>query len=241
MKSLRDFEATIFNKINPAVNFSITRYVLAIGIFVAVVVFGIISTFSLGVDLLPAVNIPVVLVVTSFPGATPGVVDQQITQVIENVVSSLSGITDISSNSSIGISRVAISFDASTDKTADANQVSTLVAAAIRSLPSGVNPPTIRTFDPNSQPIVQFGISGGAASPSEVSDYVQNTLTPALQLVPGVANVGVDGAPARQFVVLPGSEQAAVLQPRAPAGRRPPSSIPRSTRPSAPSSARTAR
>ena len=201
MKSLRDFEATIFNKINPAVNFSITRYVLSIGIFVAVVVFGIISTFSLGVDLLPAVNIPVVLVVTSFPGATPGVVDQQITQVIENVVSSLSGITDISSNSSIGISRVAISFDPSSDKTADANQVSTLVAAAIRSLPPGINPPTIRTFDPNSQPIVQFGISGGAASPADVSDYVQNTLTPSLQLVPGVANVGVDGAPARQFIV----------------------------------------
>jgi HAE1 family hydrophobic/amphiphilic exporter-1 len=201
MKSLRDIEATVFNKINPAVNFSITRYVLAIGIFVAVLVFGIISMFGLGVDLLPAVNIPVVLVVTQFPGATPSVVDQQITQVMENVVSSLSGITDISSNSSIGISRVAVSFDPSTDKTSDANQVSTLVAAAVRLLPPGINPPTIRTFDPNSQPIIQFGISGGAASPAEVSDYVQNTLTPSLQLVPGVANVTVDGAPARQFMV----------------------------------------
>ncbi len=201
MKSLREVEATIFNKINPAVNFSVTRYVLAIGIFVAVLVFGIISALRLGVDLLPAINIPVVVVVTSFPGATPGVVDQQVTQVIENVVSSLSGITDISSNSSIGTSRVSVSFDEATDKTSDANQVSTLVAAAIRTLPPGINPPTIRTFDPNSQPIIQFGISGGAASPSDVSDYVQNTLTPSLQLVPGVANVGVDGAPARQFVV----------------------------------------
>jgi hydrophobic/amphiphilic exporter-1 (mainly G- bacteria), HAE1 family len=202
MKSLRDLEATVFNKINPAVSFSITRYVLAIGIFVAVVVFGIISTFSLGVDLLPAVNIPVVLVVTQFPGATPSVIDQQVTQVIENVVSSLSGITDLSSTSAIGVSRVAVSFDPSTDKTSDANQVSTLVAAAVRNLPPGINPPTIRTFDPNSQPIIQFGISGGAASPADVSDYVLNTLTPNLQLVPGVANVGVDGAPARQFMVL---------------------------------------
>jgi HAE1 family hydrophobic/amphiphilic exporter-1 len=202
MKSLRDIEANVFNKVNPAVNFSITRYVLAIGIFVAVLVFGIISTFSLGVDLLPAVNIPVVLVVTNFPGATPSVVDQQVTQVIENVVSSLSGITEISSTSSIGVSRVAVNFDPSTDKTSDANQVSTLVAAAVRNLPAGINPPTIRTFDPNSQPIIQFGISGGAAGPADVSDYVLNTLTPNLQLVPGVANVGVDGAPARQFMVL---------------------------------------
>jgi hydrophobic/amphiphilic exporter-1 (mainly G- bacteria), HAE1 family len=202
MKSLRDLEATVFNKINPAVNFSITRYVLAIGIFVAIFVFGIISMFSLGVDQLPSVNIPVVVVFTSFPGATPSVVDQQITQVIENVVSTLSGITDISSTSSIGQSRVTISFDPSTDKTSDANQVSTLVSAAIRSLPSGINAPTIRTFDPNGQPIIQFGISGGAVPLAKVSDYVQNTLTPSLELVPGVANITVDGAPARQFMVL---------------------------------------
>ncbi len=202
MRSLRDFEATVFNTINPAVNFSVTRYVLAIGIFVAVVVFGFVSMLGLGIDLLPAVNIPVVVVITAFPGATPSVMDQQVTQVIENVVSSLSGITDISSSSSIGVSRVIISFDPGTDKTSDANQVSTLVSASIRSLPTGINPPTIRTFDPNSQPILQFGISGGGASLAEVNDYVQNTLTPNLQLVPGVANVQVDGAPAREFQVL---------------------------------------
>jgi HAE1 family hydrophobic/amphiphilic exporter-1 len=202
MRSLREIETSVFSRVNPAVGFSVRRYVLAVGIFVAIAVFGIVSMVGLGVDLLPAVNIPVVVVITQFPGATPGVVDQQITQVIENVVSSLNGITDLSSTSSIGVSRVIISFDPSTDKTSDANQVSTLVAAAVRQLPAGVNPPSIRTFDPNAQPIVQFGISGGAASIADVSSYVQNTLTPALQLVPGVANVSLDGAPSRQFVVL---------------------------------------
>jgi HAE1 family hydrophobic/amphiphilic exporter-1 len=202
MRSLRQLETTVFNTINPLVGFSVRRYVLAVGIFVAIVVFGIVSMLGLGTDLLPAVNIPVVQVVTQFPGATPSVVDQQITQVMENVVSSLNGITDISSTSSIGVSRVVISFDPGTDKTSDANQVSTLVAAAVRLLPPGINPPTIRTFDPNSQPIVQFGISGGSTSMADVASYVQNTLTPTLQLSPGVANVSVDGAPAREFVVL---------------------------------------
>jgi hydrophobic/amphiphilic exporter-1 (mainly G- bacteria), HAE1 family len=216
VRSLRDLEANVFNKVNPAVNFSIRRYVLAIGIFVAIVVFGIISMLSLGVDQLPAVNIPVVVVITTFPGATPSVVDQQITQIIENVVSTLSGITDISSSSSIGVSRVTISFDPSTDKTSDANQVSTLLSAAIRSLPPGINPPTIRTFDPNGQAIIQFGISGGAAPLAAVSDYVQNTLTPSLELVPGVANITLDGAPARQFRVLldPNKLQAFNLLPQ---------------------------
>ena len=202
MKSLRDYEAKVFNRINPAVNFSVTRYVLAIGIFVAVVVFGIVSTLGLGVDLLPAVNIPAVVVRTGYPGATPSVIDQQVTQVIENVVSSLAGITDINSNSSIGVSRVIITFDASTDKNADANQVSTVVSAAIRTLPTTITPPTIQTFDPNSAPILQFGLSGEGADLAVVSDYVQNTLAPNLERVSGVANISVDGGPTKQFEVL---------------------------------------
>jgi hydrophobic/amphiphilic exporter-1 (mainly G- bacteria), HAE1 family len=202
MKSLRDLEATVFSRINPAVNFSVTRYVFAIGIFVAIVVFGIVSMLGLGVDLLPAVNIPVVQVVTSFPGATPSVIDQQVTQPIENLLSSLSGITDISSTSSLGSSRVGISFDVSSDKNAVANQVASLVAGVVRRLPAGTNPPTVQTFNPNSQPILQFGVAGGAANLADVAQYVQNTMTPSLELVPGVANISLDGAPARQFQVL---------------------------------------
>jgi len=202
MKSLRSYETKVFERVNPLVNFSISRYVLAVGLFVAVFAFGIVSMIGLGVDLLPAVNIPAVVVRTSYPGATPGVVDEQVTQVIENTVSTLAGITDINSNSSIGVSRVVVTFDASTDKNSDANQVATVVSTAMRSLPSGVNPPTIQTFDPNSAPILQFGISGEGANLADVNDYVQNTLAPNLQRVDGVANVTVDGAPTKQFQVL---------------------------------------
>ncbi len=202
MKSLRDIETTVFNRINPAVSFSVRRYVLAVGIFLAIVVFGIVSMLGLGIDLLPAVNIPVVVVSTGFPGATPTVMDQQVTQPIENLLSSVSGITDISSTSSIGISRVIVSFDVSTDKNAVANQVASLVAGAVRKLPAGINAPTVGTFDPNSQAIIQFGVAGGAASIGDVSLYVTNTLIPSLELVPGVANITLDGAPARQFQVL---------------------------------------
>jgi HAE1 family hydrophobic/amphiphilic exporter-1 len=202
VSALRDLESRVFERINPAVRFAVTRYVLAIGVFVAVVVFGLLSVLHLGVDLLPAVNIPAVVVSTSYPGATPTVVDQQVTQLLENVVSTLSNITDLNSSSSVGLSRVIISFDPSVDRNSAANQVSSLVSAATRSLPPGVNPPSIRTFDPNSQPILQFGLSGGGSSLAEVNDYVQNTLTPLLERIPGVANIGVDGGPTKQFQVL---------------------------------------
>ncbi len=202
MDTLRDFETKIFNRVNPAVKFSVTRYVLAVGIFLAIVIFGLISFFGLGVDLLPSVTIPVVVVNTSFPGATPGVVDQQVSQVIENVVSTLSGIVDLNSDSSIGFSRVFMSFDPSVDKNAAMSQVSSLVGAAVRNLPAGIQTPTVSTFDPNSQPVIQFGITGQGASLTDVADYVQNTLTPLLERVDGVANIQVNGGPTREFDVL---------------------------------------
>jgi HAE1 family hydrophobic/amphiphilic exporter-1 len=202
MNTLRNYETKVFNKINPLVNFSVTRYVLAVGIFVAVAAFGLVSIRSLGVDLLPNIVIPAVVVRTSYPGATPSVMDLQVTQLIENVVSTISGITDINSFSSQGVSRVILTFDPSTDKYADANQVATAVSAAVRSLPSTVTAPTIQTFDPNSAPVIQFGIAGQGTDLADVNDYVTNVLGPSLERIDGVATVLTDGGPSKQFEVL---------------------------------------
>ena len=199
--TLRNYEAKVFNKINPLVSFSVSRYVLAIGIFVAIAVFGIIS-LGLGVDLLPDIQIPAVVVKTVYPGATPSVMDLQVTQVIENVVSTVSGITDINSRSSLGLGLSIFVFDPSTDKYADANQVATAVSASISSLPQNITAPTIQTFDPNSAPMLQFGISGPGANLADISDYVTNVLGPAIERVDGVATVLADGAPTKQFTVL---------------------------------------
>ena len=202
MNTLRNYETKVFNKINPLVGFSVRRYVLAVGIFVAIAAFGIISLVGLGVDLLPDIQIPAVVVKTVYPGATPSVMDLQVTQVIENVVSSVSGITDINSRSSLGLAISVFTFDPSTDKYADANQVATAVSASISTLPQNVTAPTIQTFDPNSAPVVQFGLSGQGANLADISDYVQNILGPAIERVDGVATVLPDGAPTKQFTVL---------------------------------------
>ena len=202
MNTLRNYEAKVFSKINPLVSFSVTRYVLAIGIFVAVALFGLISLRSLGIDLLPDIQIPAVVVKTVYPGATPGVMDLQVTQVIENAVSTVEGITDVNSRSSQGLGLTFFLFDPSTDKYADANQVATAVSAAISTLPKNITAPTIETFDPNSAPILQFGLFGQGVNLADISDYVTNVLGPAIERVEGVATVLLDGAPTKQFSVL---------------------------------------
>jgi HAE1 family hydrophobic/amphiphilic exporter-1 len=183
------------------VGFSVARYVFSIGLFAAIVAFGLIAATRLGVDQLPNPNIPVVAIFTSYPGASPEVVDKQVTQVIESGISNLAGIQNINSTSSSGSSRVILQFGTGTDQNAMANQVGAQVSALVRSLPSGVSAPTVRTFDPTASPILEFGLSGGGASLTSVYDYANNTLVNALQRINGVANVTLTGGLSRQFNV----------------------------------------
>ncbi|HEY9593363.1 MAG TPA: efflux RND transporter permease subunit, partial [Spirochaetia bacterium] len=202
MKPLRDIETRVFNRINPAVRFSVSRYVFSVGIFVAIVVFGIIALLNLGVSQTPSMNMPAVLVSATYSGATPSVVDKEVTQVIESAVSSIAGISEISSTSETGSSTIFIRFTDTTDKYAATNQVSSAVAGAVSDLPSGMDTPTVKALDPNSDPVIQIGVSGGAASLADVNDYVDNDFVPVLQRVSGVGDVSTDGGPSKEFQVL---------------------------------------
>ncbi|AWN24148.1 AcrB/AcrD/AcrF family protein [Deinococcus irradiatisoli] len=201
-KTARERQKEFFGRINPLVNFSVSRYVFSIGIFIGIVVFGLVSMRSLGVDLLPTVNIPVVNVSASYPGASPEAVDKQVTQVLESAVAQVIGATSVSSTSSSGSSRVTLQFADGTDQDAAANQVASLVASAARRLPAGTDTPSVRTFNPNASAILEFGIAGGRASLDDVYDYANNVLLPALQRVDGVANVTLAGGSTRQIQVL---------------------------------------
>ena len=91
---------------NAAIKFSVSRYVLTLGVFIAVVIFGLISAIGVGTNLLPNFDIPTVTVTTVNPGSSPDDVDKQITRVIENAVSTIAGVSDISSTSGNGLSLV---------------------------------------------------------------------------------------------------------------------------------------
>ncbi len=172
-------------RISPFVRFSVARYVLAIGLFGAVVVFGFLAARNLGVDLLPSVNVPVVSVTVQYPGATPETVDQQVTQVLENAVSRIAGISQISSTSSQGLSRVVVSFGPDVDRVSAANQVAAQASATARQLPSGATPPSVQAFDPNAQPILEFGLYAPGEDLAKVYEYARDVLLPLLQQSPG--------------------------------------------------------
>jgi len=202
-------------QINPAIKFSVGRYVFSIGIFVAVVLLGIISIPKLGVDLLPNFEVPVLAVSTGYTGATPDQVDLNISRKIEDAVSTLSGVSDIRSTSVSGQSAVIITFADGTNIDSAANSVSQAVSAIRGTLPTAADAPVVQKFDPNAQPIITLSLLGGAARISDLNTYATDTLKPLLERQTGVADVTVSGGPSRQVQVLldPQKVQAYNLTP----------------------------
>lgn len=202
-------------KVNPAIRFSVSRYVFSIGVFVAVTLFGLISLLGLGVDLLPNFEIPTVAVTTTYGGANPDEIDRDVSRKVEDAVSTLTGVSDINSTSSSGLSQVTVSFRNGTNVDSAANAVSQAVAAIRAALPSGADAPVVRKFDPNARPILDVALLGGAAKLSAVRSYAEDTLQTRLERVDGVADVGVSGGPERQIQVLldPGALTAYGLSP----------------------------
>jgi hydrophobic/amphiphilic exporter-1 (mainly G- bacteria), HAE1 family len=189
-------------RVNQAIKFSVSRYVLSLGIFVAIFIFGLVAAIGLGVDLLPKFDIPIVAVTTAYPGATPEDVDKQVSRRIEDAVSTLTGVADITSSSSNGISQVTISFGNGVNTALAANDVSQKVSSIRSQLPSDATAPNVQRFNPNDQAIMQVAVSGGGASLREVFNYADKNLRNALERVSGVADISLSGAPAREIQVL---------------------------------------
>ena len=187
---------------NPAIKFSVSRYVLSIGAFVAVVIFGLVSSLGLGVDVLPNFTVPVVSVVTTYPGATPEDLDKQVTRKVEDAVSTIAGVADINAGSSSGVSQVSVTFGNGVNIINAANDVSQKMAAIRGQLPAGADSPTVQKFNPNDQPIIRVALSGNGFALRDVFKYADSKLRNAIERVNGVADVSISGAPAREIQVL---------------------------------------
>ncbi len=188
--------------VNSFIQFSIRNYVFSIGIFVMIVLLGLVSVFRLGVELLPNFEVPILAVSTTYAGASPDQVDREVSRKIEDAISTLTGVVDINTTSVSNQSAVVITFADGTNIDSAANSVSQAVAAIRGTLPSGSDAPVVQKFDPNATPILTLALLGGSARPSDVTTFAEDTLVPTLERVKGVADVNLSGGPERQIQVL---------------------------------------
>ncbi|MCB9668873.1 MAG: efflux RND transporter permease subunit [Alphaproteobacteria bacterium] len=179
---------------------SVRRPVFAWVMILSVVVLGLAGWLQLGVDRFPKVDVPMVVVVTALPGAAPQEIESEVTDPIEAAVNTLSGIDELRSTSSEGVSQVMVSFALDKDIDVAVQEVRDALARVTSDLPDGTRDPVVSKFDPDALPILVFAVDG-PASARDVTELADKKLRPALESTSGVGQVTLLGGRPRQINV----------------------------------------
>ena len=172
---------------------SIRRPVLSTVMTLIILLFGFIGYSSLGVREYPSVDNPIISVSCSYPGANADVIENQITEPLEQNINGIPGIRSLSSTSSQGSSRITVEFELSVDLETAANDVRDKVSRAHRYLPRDCDPPTVSKADADATPILMVTIGSDKRSLLEISEIADLTVKEQLQTIPDVSSVEIWG------------------------------------------------
>jgi len=173
---------------------SVKRPVFAAVISLMLVILGLLAALRLPVRELPDVEAPIVSIDTNYLGASADVVETKITQVIEDRVAGLEGITKITSQSTDGRSSINLEFDPGRSVDEAANDVRDRVARVVGNLPLEADPPEVGKADFNSDPVIWLALASDKMNVLELTDYAERELVDRFSVLPGVARVRLGGA-----------------------------------------------
>ena len=172
---------------------SIRRPVLATVMTLIIIIFGVIGYSYLGVREYPSVDNPIISVNCSYPGANADVIENQITEPLEQNINGIPGIRSLSSVSSQGNSRITVEFELSVDLETAANDVRDKVSRAQRFLPRDCDPPTVSKADADAMPILMVAVQSDKRSLLEISEIADLTIKEQLQTISDVSAVQIWG------------------------------------------------
>ncbi len=172
---------------------SIQRPVLATVMSLAIVLFGVISFSRLPVREYPDIDPPIVSITTFYRGASPNVIETEITDVLEEQLSTLEGIKTITSSSQEQGSVITVEFELNRDSDQAANDVRDRVSRVRGQLPREADDPVVSKVDVNAQAVVWLALSSDRHSGLELSDTADRVLKEHIQRLPGVGSVILGG------------------------------------------------
>lgn len=172
---------------------SIRRPVLATVLTIIILLFGCIGYMYLGVREYPSVDNPIISVTCSYPGANADVIENQITEPLEQNINGIPGIRSLSSVSQQGQSRITVEFELSVDLETAANDVRDKVSRAQRYLPDDCDPPTVSKADADASPILMVALQSEKRSLLELTEIADLTVKEQLQTIPDVSSVSIWG------------------------------------------------
>ncbi|KEJ93428.1 efflux RND transporter permease subunit [Synergistes jonesii] len=181
---------------------SLRRPVTVLILTIATVVFGVYSYRHLGVERMPNVEFPIVVVRTAMEGASPAIIDNDVTDVLEARINTIEGIKNLSSSSYEGRSVIVVEFELDRNVDFAAADVRGKVSMATNSLPDDCDDPQVDKFDPSDRPIMNIAVKNdGRADMKALSRFVDKIVTERLQTVRGVGGVQLAGFRDREMRV----------------------------------------
>lgn len=172
---------------------SIRRPILATVATVALVVFGLLGYARMPVRELPDVDFPIVSVVTVLPGASPEVVETEVTEVLEEEIASIEGIRTITSESTDQVSQITVEFNLDRGIDVASQDVRDKVARVRDSLPEDAEEPQVSKLDIDAQAIMWIALTAPGRSEVELTDYADTVIKERLQILPGVGSIIIGG------------------------------------------------
>ncbi len=188
----------------------IQRPVFATVLILSLVVVGIVSYFNLGVDRFPNVDFPMVTVTTTVVGASPEEMETDVTDKIEEAVNTISGIDQLTSISSEGISLVMVQFELEKDGDVATQEVRDKVSAVVAELPRSADPPIVQKLATDATPVLSIALSGPAPI-RDLTEFADKTLKRQIESTLGVGQARVIGGRSRQINVIPDTDKLASL------------------------------
>jgi hydrophobic/amphiphilic exporter-1 (mainly G- bacteria), HAE1 family len=182
-------------------NIAVRRPVFACVLMLVLVVVGFVGYRTLGVDKFPKVDFPLITIVTPYPGASPGAVETDVTQKIEEAVNTVNGLDTLTSTSTDGVSLVIAQFDLEVDTDKAAQYINEHIATVLRDLPPGSRP-EVRKADPDAAPVVVLSVKGPAAlSIRELTRFADKQIKQRIERLNGVGQIVILGGQERQINV----------------------------------------
>jgi hydrophobic/amphiphilic exporter-1 (mainly G- bacteria), HAE1 family len=179
----------------------IRRPVFTTMLVMLLVVFGAGSYPSLGIDLYPDIELPIVTVTVTYTGASPSEMESLISKPIEDAVSSVAGIKTLSSISREGFSQTTLEFELGVNPKMAANDVREKVAGVRKKLPDAIDEPVTQRYDITAQSIMNFSLASATRERGEIRKIAVDVVKDELQRIEGVAEVNVYSASDREVLV----------------------------------------
>ncbi len=192
---------------------AIKRPVVTIVVMLVLVLFGLFALIRLDVDEFPDLTNPIVFVTVPYPGASPGQVEREVVERMEEAFTGLSGIDQITSKSLDGFALITVQFVFSKSPDQAMQDVRDAISGIRSDLPTEMKEPLLRRFDPDDLPVDSLVLSSERMSPAELTLLADPTITRELRAINGVAQVNVVGGVDREISVdvRPADLQAAGL------------------------------